>query len=163
MAQRADELAAKRLAADDHDQDSEDTKEEGEIGDEKQEAEGKDGEVKGQAGSTLTTTESGGGGDACSFSPPPVDRNHHSPGNGKRRMSDEEQQEDAKQPKTPSMKDFMDGFLERQGDRMAAQAADQERHWERQTQQLNQMWAAFRQSQAAGHGEGGLGLAKGDG
>ena len=91
LAQRADELAAKRLAADDHDQDSEDTKEEGDTGDEEHEAEEKDGEGKGQAGPTLTTAESAGGGDACSFSPPPVDRTHHSPGSGKRRMSDEQE------------------------------------------------------------------------
>ena len=32
-----------------------------------------------------------------------------------------------------------------------------------QAQQFNQQMAAFMQSQAAGHGEGGLGLAKGDG
>ena len=52
---RADELAATRLAAYDHDQDSEDTKEEGDTGDEEHETEEKDGEGKGQAGPTLTT------------------------------------------------------------------------------------------------------------
>ena len=88
---RADELAATRLAADDHGLDSEDTKEEGDTGDEEHETEEKDGEGKGQAGPTLTTAESAGGGDACSFSPPPVDRTHHSPGSGKRRMSDEQE------------------------------------------------------------------------
>jgi hypothetical protein len=44
-----------KLAADDHDQGSEDTKEAGEICDEEQEAEEKDGEVKGQA--ALTTRQ----------------------------------------------------------------------------------------------------------
>jgi len=96
----ADELAATRLAADDHGLDSEDTKEEGDTGDEEHETEEKDGEGKGQAGPTLTTAASAGGGDACSFSPPPVDRTHHSPGSGKRRMSDEDEREDAKQPKS---------------------------------------------------------------
>jgi len=73
-AQRADEglAAVARWLADD--QDSEDTKEEGEPGDEEQEAEEKSGEGKGQAGPTTTTAESGGGDDDCSFSSPLDDR-----------------------------------------------------------------------------------------
>jgi hypothetical protein len=73
--QRAEEATARLAAANDV-QDSGDTEEEGETGDEEQEAEEKGGEVKGQAGPTLTTAERGGGG-ACSFSPPPVDRTQH--------------------------------------------------------------------------------------
>jgi hypothetical protein len=92
----------KKLAADDHDQSSEDTKEAGETGDEKQEAEEKDGGVKGQAAPT-TTAESDGD-DARPFSPPPVDRTHHSP-RGKRRMSDEDERKEAKQPKSPGKED----------------------------------------------------------
>ena len=81
-----------KLAADDHDQGSEDTKEAGETGDEEQKAEEKDGEGKGQAALT-TTAENDGGGGARSFSSPPVDRTHHSP-RGKRRMSDEKEREE---------------------------------------------------------------------
>jgi hypothetical protein len=83
LAQCADELAATRLAADDYDQDSEDTKEEGETGDEEQEAEEKDGEGKGPA---PPAGENGGGGCACSFSSPPDDR---APAKRERKMSDE--------------------------------------------------------------------------
>ena len=81
-----------KLAADDHDQGSEDTKEAGETGDEEQKAEEKDGEGKGQAALT-TTAENNGGGGARSFSSPPVDRTHHST-RGKRRMSDEKEREE---------------------------------------------------------------------
>ena len=81
-----------KLAADDHDQGSEDTKEAGETGDEEHKAEEKDGEGKGQAALT-TTAENDGGGGARSFSSPPVDRTHHSP-RGKRRMSDEKEREE---------------------------------------------------------------------
>jgi hypothetical protein len=81
-----------KLAADDHDQGSEDTKEAGETGDEVQEAEEKDGEGTGQAALT-TTAENDGGGGARSFSSPPVDRTHHSP-RGKRRMSDEQERDE---------------------------------------------------------------------
>ena len=81
-----------KLAADDHDQGSEDTKEAGETGDEEQKAEEKDGEGKGQAALTTTAGNDGGGG-ARSFSSPPVDRTHHSP-RGKRRMSDEKEREE---------------------------------------------------------------------
>jgi len=81
-----------KLAADDHDQGSEDTKEAGETGDEEQKAEEKDGEEKGQAALTKTAENDGGGG-ARSFSSPPVDRTHHSP-RGKRRMSDEKEREE---------------------------------------------------------------------
>ena len=81
-----------KLAADDHDQGSEDTKEAGETGDEEQKAEEKDGEGKGQAALT-TTAENDGGGGARSFSSPPVDRTHHSP-RGKRRMSGEKEREE---------------------------------------------------------------------
>jgi len=80
-----------KLAADDHDQGSEDTKEAGETGDEEQKAEEKDGEGKGQAALTTTAGNDGGGG-ARSFSSPPVDRTHHSP--RKRRMSDEKEREE---------------------------------------------------------------------
>jgi hypothetical protein len=73
LTQRADELAAARLAADDYVQDSGDTKEEGETGDEEQEAEDKDGEVKGQAGPAPPAGESGGG-CAFAFSSSPVDK-----------------------------------------------------------------------------------------
>jgi hypothetical protein len=90
------------LAADDHDQDSEDTKEEGETGDEEQEAEEKDGEVKGQA-APPTTAESDGD-DARSLSPPPVDRTHHSP-RGKRRMSDKDEREELMRVRTPPRED----------------------------------------------------------
>jgi hypothetical protein len=71
---RADEglAAVARWLADD--QDSEDTKEEGEPGDEEQEAEEKSREGKGQAGPTTTKAESGGGGHDCSFSSPLDDR-----------------------------------------------------------------------------------------
>jgi hypothetical protein len=68
----------------------------------------------------------------------------------------------------------MDSILERQRERMAAQAAvqaarleeimtAQEARMTAQTQQLNQLMASYIQSQAAGNGGGGLGLAKGDG
>jgi hypothetical protein len=103
LAQRADELATARLAADDYAQDSEDTKEEGETGDEEQEAEEKDGDGKGQAGPAPLARESGGG-CALSFSSSPVDRAHHSP-RGKRRMSDEEEQEELMRVKTPLRED----------------------------------------------------------
>jgi hypothetical protein len=97
------------LAAYDHDQDSKDTKEEGDTGDEEHEADEKDGEGKVQAGPTLTTAESSGGGDACSFSPPPVDRTHHSvclsPPRRERKLSGEDQQEDAKRSKSPEKED----------------------------------------------------------
>ena len=87
----------------------------------------------------MATAESDGGGDACSFSFS-LDRTHHHSPRTKRRMSDEEQQEDAKQPKTPSMKDFMDGFLERQDaaqERIAAQAVAQTEKMTAQTQQIH--------------------------
>ena len=143
---RADELAATRLAADDHDQDSKDTKEEGDTGDEEHEAEEKDREGKGQAGPTLTTAESAGGGDACSFSPPPVDRTHHSvclsPPRRERKLSGEDQQEDAKRSKSPEKEDVgqdgMDGFWERHREKMVQAAA-------LQTQQNNQLMAMMKQ------------------
>jgi hypothetical protein len=83
MTQRAEEAAARLAAANDV-QDSGDTKEEGETGNEEQEAEEKGGEVKGQAGPSLTAAESGGG-CACSFSPSPDDR---APAKRERKMSD---------------------------------------------------------------------------
>jgi len=88
-------------------------------------------------------------------------------------MSDEEERE--KETRFRSLgQDGMDGILERHGERSAAQAASMEKRMtaqvaqaaERmaaQAAQFNQLMAAFKQSQAAGHGEGGLGLAKGDG
>ena len=80
-----------KLAADDHDQGSEGTKEAGETGDEEQKAEEKDGEGKGQAALT-TAAENDSGGGARSFSSPPVDRTHHS--SRGRRMSDQEERDE---------------------------------------------------------------------
>jgi hypothetical protein len=83
------EEATARLAAANDVQDSGDMKEEGETGDEEQEAEEKGGEVKEQAGLSSPARESGGG-CACSFSSSPVDR---APAKRERKMSDEEQQD----------------------------------------------------------------------
>ena len=70
-------------------------------------------------------------------------------------------------PSTLLMKDFIDGFLERQDaahERIAAQAAAQAEKMTAQTQQIQQFNQQFIQMlQAAGHGERWLGLAKGDG
>ena len=123
----------------------------------------------------MTTAESAGGGDACSFSPPLVDRTHHSPGSGKRRMSDEEQQEDAKQPKSPKREDVQqaeqhgnggEGGDEKERVRVPLRMHLPKYYWNMTDEEWQQYLGrerAFRQSQAAGHGEGGLGLAKGDG
>jgi len=54
----------------------------------------------------------------------------------------------------------MDERMPAQADKLAAAQATE---WQLKQQQLNQLMAAFKQSQATGHGEGGLGLAKGDG
>jgi hypothetical protein len=91
MMQRVEEAAARLAAANDV-QDSGDTKEERETGDEEQEAEEKGGEVKEQAGLLSLAGESGRG-CACSFSSSPVNR---APAKRERKMSDEEQQEAAK-------------------------------------------------------------------
>ena len=119
-------------------------------------------------GPSLTAAESGGG-CACSFSPPPDDR---APAKRERKMSDEEQQEEGKRFRSLGQ-DGIDGIMEREREkkeeRMAAQAALAARETEWQVgqqhlqQQFDQLMAAIKQSQAAGHGEGGLGLAKGDG
>jgi hypothetical protein len=103
LTQRIEEAAARMAAAKDV-QDSGDTKEEGETGDEELEAEEKGGEVKEQAGPSSPAGE-GGGGCACSFSSSPVDGAHHSFGfplpKWERKLSDEEQREEAKRPKSP--------------------------------------------------------------
>jgi hypothetical protein len=87
-----DTRRAAKLAAANDVQDSGDTKEEGEAGDEEQEAEEKGGEVKGPAGPAPRARESGGG-CALSFSSSPDGR---ALAKRERKMSDDEQQEEGK-------------------------------------------------------------------
>jgi hypothetical protein len=98
LTQQADDTAARLAAADDA-PDRGDTKEAGETGAKEQEAEEKDGEVRGQAGPAPLAGESGGG-CAYSFSFSGGDRAHHSfrfpSPKRERKMSDEEQQEEGK-------------------------------------------------------------------
>jgi hypothetical protein len=106
------------------------------------------------------------------------DRAHHSvcfsPPKRERKLLGENQQEKAKRSKSPEKEDVgqdgMDGIFERHGERMAEGDRRLDQAAALQTQQFNQLMAMMNQRmammiqfQAAGHGEGGLGLAKGDG
>ena len=104
------------------------------------------------------------------------DRVHHSfcfsPPKRERKLSGEDQQEEAKRSKSPEKEDVQQVKQHGSGDEGAQygniwewQRVRKERKAAQAVYERNQKekWTAFRQSQAAGHGEGGLGLAKGDG